>query len=80
MNKGIKIHGLEDRMREIIHDSGLSVTAFAHKCGIARSRFYDAHTLRLVFKVCSTFHVSADWLLFGRGNKYTREAPHNEHL
>ena len=70
---------ISERVKELWHDSGLNMTAFATKLTIDRSNLNKkVHgeqkiTKRDIDKLCKTLNVSYDWLVNGEGEKYLTE-------
>ena len=70
---------ISERVKELWHDSGLNMTAFATKLTIDRSNLNKkVHgeqkiTKRDIDKFCKTLNVSYDWLVNGNGEKYLTE-------
>ena len=70
---------ISERVKELWHDSGLNMTAFATKLTIDRSNLNKkVHgeqkiTKRDIDKFCKTLNVSYDWLVNGNGEKYMTE-------
>ena len=70
---------ISERVKELWHDSGLNMTAFATKLTIDRSNLNKkVHgeqkiTKRDIDKLCKTLNVSYDWLVNGNGEKYMTE-------
>ena len=70
---------ISERIKELWHDSGLNMTAFATKLTIDRSNINKkVHgeqkiTKRDIDKFCKTLNVSYDWLVNGNGEKYLTE-------
>lgn len=70
---------ISERLKELWHDSGLNMTAFATKLTIDRSNLNKkVHgeqkiTKRDIDKFCKTLNVSYDWLVNGNGEKYLTE-------
>ena len=70
---------ISERVKELWHDSGLNMTAFATKLTIDRSNLNKkVHgeqkiTKRDIDKLCKTLNVSYDWLVNGNGEKYLTE-------
>lgn len=64
--------GCDERLRDMIYSSGLSQRQIAERIGIDRKtvskwltgEFYPS--LPVFIKLCSLFHVSADYILFGK--------------
>lgn len=67
-----------ERLRIVLIDTDLSQTEFGEKAGVtgaAISNYLKGVTTPssyVIAGICEAYNVSADWLLLGRGPKYTR--------
>lgn len=64
------------RIREIREARDLSREKFSEKCDISASFLADVErgkksiTSKTLYKICTSMHISADYLLFGNGNGF----------
>lgn len=76
---------LTERLKRIIHDSGLSLPRFADRTGVSKNTLVNYRdgatqpTADFLELVCRQFGVSARWLVLGEGDPYEssvrREGP-----
>ena len=63
------------RIRELVAESGMSAERFAKRVGISEGalavvmRGDSLPSTVTVARICLNTHTSADWLIFGRGEK-----------
>lgn len=83
-----KLHGgvlmLAERLKKIIHDSGLSLPLFAQKTGVSKNTLINyrdgvtSPSADFLQAVCRQFSVGAAWLLMGEGER-KEESPREDH-
>ena len=66
-----------DRLNQLIVDQSLgSQRRFSVDAGLAQQTIHSiikgktAPSAKILYKICSHYGVSSDWLLFGEGNPY----------
>lgn len=66
---------IPDRVRQLIAENGMEAGAFAQRAGVSRNGIYciirgdNFPSLITIARICFMTYTSADWLLFGRGEK-----------
>ena len=65
------VFGLWDRIEDTIYSQGRTKIDVAKQCGFDRKNLSQYGNISLVYfaRLCSALNVSADYLLFGRGEK-----------
>lgn len=67
-----------ERLRIVLIDTDLSQAAFGDKAGLsasAMSNYLKGSTYpstQVIASICEAYDISADWLIFGRGEKYLK--------
>lgn len=62
------IYGFHDRVNEEIKKQNITKAELAKHCRFNRKNFYSGNlTLAYFARLCAELHVSADYLLFGKG-------------
>ena len=71
---------INERIKEVRNHAGLNIVEFAEKIGVTKSTTSRLEqegyqvTPRNIQLICTTFHVSEEWLVHGTGEKYTSDA------
>jgi len=77
---------IDDRLKEVIHKSGLSLPAFAERVGVSRNTlisYRDGQTspsLEFLNKICEEFAVQPKWLILGQGDPNDKNIIKDEFL
>lgn len=75
---------IDDRLKEVIQNSGLSLPAFAERVGISRNTlisYRDGQTspsLEFLNIVCKEFAIQPKWLILGQGDPNDENIIKNE--
>jgi transcriptional regulator with XRE-family HTH domain len=70
-----------NRVKELIEDTGLTVSAFARKLGEDRQRIENIRSKKfrvpeeIMIKIVERFNVNPSWILTGEGPIYSHELP-----
>ncbi|MCX5888114.1 MAG: helix-turn-helix transcriptional regulator [Deltaproteobacteria bacterium] len=71
---------LQERLKLVMQDSGLTIPDFAKKLSVAGSTLVNyrdgrtSPTFDLLMKICTEFSINPDWLLLGKGGIHPGEA------
>lgn len=69
MNKGYRVEGFKDRLRNVVADSDMTIVEISRKSGISRSVLWsymvagNNPSVYSLKRLALTLNVSADWLL-----------------
>ena len=82
----IRLAGITKRIEKVRQSTGMSKNAFSQTIGMARQTYQThvrpvkkgsappaAPTCCLLINVCEVIDVSAEWLLFGRGEMFNEK-------
>lgn len=70
------LDGIPERIKKLEETLGLNKTEISEKTGINRSFYYKGSkgeqsiSFDFLYRLCVTFNVSADWLIFGKGQMF----------